>query len=201
MLYLFIKPFTAIDIPDKIRRDLKWNIWMSGINLGTTIGVAVGHLLISDQFAYLWTADRVVNVVTCFLMIRCNRQWLEQRIFYRHVGVPFVEMQRMYVRLNPRHKLQCGDGHDVLIAKKSFLLRFDTSDLYSEGFTCTICQTHFPYFEYTFHCFLCNIHRYDVCADCGMAKVRQQKAEHPTVVSYALRTDANRPLPRISESE
>ena len=204
MLYLFVKPFTSIDIPSKIRRDLKWNIYMSGINLGTTIVVLVGHTLVSDDFAYLWTADRVLNVVTCFLMIRSNRQWLEQWLDNDSKQPPFIETQRMYAQLNPRHNLRCARGHDVQVAQKSFLDRFDTSDFYSDGFTCSTCEKHFPYFEYTFHCFRCSRERFDVCAACGIARVRQQKAEHPNVVSHAqplqksLQADVIRALASIS---
>jgi len=188
MLYLFVKPFLSIDesaeIPAKIKRNLKWMIWMTALNLSTTIFILIGYSLISVQFEYLWALDRALNCVTCFLMIRRNRQWLEEQTCgrYLYVGPAYPETQYMYGRLT--HKLKCQHDHVLQVTQKGILQRFDTSGIYVDGFACNACKRRFEYYEFTFHCFYCNIGRYfDICAACGIAEIERQRIEAEGIIS------------------
>ena len=88
-----------------------------------------------------------------------------------YVGPTYPETQYMYGRLT--RKLQCEHGHVLQVTQKGILQRFDTSDIYVDGFSCSICKKSFEYYEFTFHCFYCNIGRYfDICAACGIAKIQ-----------------------------
>lgn len=86
LLYLFVQPFLIFSRQQNVNESpqlrqmignrLRWNIGMSAINLVSTNMILIGWKFISFKFEYCWPLDRTLNVLTSFLMLRKNREWL-----------------------------------------------------------------------------------------------------------------------------
>ena len=170
ILYLLVKPFLSIKAiaeNKRIRQMLRWSIWMIATNLCTTLGIQIGVTLISQQFEYLQPIDRVVNVVTVFLMIERNRQSLTDafgEVRGRQSQQSLATMQSTYNKRRER-KVKCTMGHRLIFAEQRVML---INDYYANGFVCGICERIFSDYEFVFHCFECIGEYYDVCAGCGI---------------------------------
>ena len=48
----------------------------------STFTIVVGFVF-SEDFEYVWPMDRMLNVVTCFVMLGRNRQWVKTNVLDR----------------------------------------------------------------------------------------------------------------------
>ena len=88
MLWLFIKPIQVIRGSaqsghsrhsvegHKLTAKLWWNVVLSTLILTTTLTVNVGYLLVDYRFEYVYYCDRPINVISCFLMLGQNGEWI-----------------------------------------------------------------------------------------------------------------------------
>jgi len=84
LLYLFVNPMLFIyredhqlrpQVIEKVKQNIRWNISMSALNMGSSIFVLVTYPL-NRKFEYVHPIDTALNVMTIFLMLDENRQWL-----------------------------------------------------------------------------------------------------------------------------
>ena len=131
LLYLFVRPFLIFyrnqnahhespELARVIGNRLTWNVGMTAINLvSTNILLILIGLVSTNNLEVCWPLDRALNVVSSFLILKQNREWLARNarkvrralsstFRSERTGVPSLSVytfpeipQRAHVLLNP----------------------------------------------------------------------------------------------------